>query len=196
METLKKNSELMVINLFAGPGTGKSTLMAGLFYELKRRGIACEMTPEYAKDKVYGENWLDMSNQIYLGAKQYHKLYRLVGKVEIAISDSPLPFSIYYDQTKNMHFRALIMDLFRSFNNLNFFIERDLGIPYEEGGRLQTLEESIAIDKEIKTILHDSGIPFVSVPVHDALHVILDAVAVERSKRRKKEERKEETEDE
>ena len=172
-----KKLNLVVINLFAGPGTGKSTLMAGIFYELKRRGYSCEMTPEYAKDKVYGENWIDMEDQFYIGAKQYHKLFRLKDKVDFAISDSPLPLSIYYDKTKNMNFRGLIMDKFKEFHNLNFFIERDLSIPYEENGRLQTLTESIEIDKEIRDILVSSGIPFISVPSRDALIRILDEVA-------------------
>ena len=174
---MQKKNNLVVINLFAGPGAGKSTVMGGVFYELKRRGYSCEMTPEYAKDKVYGENWRDMENQIYLGAKQYHKLFRLRGKVDFAISDSPLPLSIYYDKTKNMNFRALIMDCFKEFDNLNFFIERDLSIPYETGGRLQTLEESIEIDKEIKSILVASSIPYISVNSKDAVFRILDEVA-------------------
>lgn len=41
-----------VINLFAGPGSGKSTTCAGVFNKLKLAGINCEMALEYAKDKV------------------------------------------------------------------------------------------------------------------------------------------------
>ena len=33
----------LFVNLFGGPGTGKSTLCAAVFSELKRRGIDCEM---------------------------------------------------------------------------------------------------------------------------------------------------------
>lgn len=182
METKNSNGQLKVINLFTGPGSGKSTIMAGLFYELKRRGYCCEMTPEYAKDKVYGENWKDMDNQFYIGAKQYHKLFRLQGKVDYAISDSPLLLSIYYDRTGNMNFRGLMVDLFKQFDNINFFIERDKDIPYEESGRLQTLEESIEIDKNIRHILVSSSIPFISVPSKDAVFKILDHLAELRGK--------------
>lgn len=42
-----------VINLFGGPSAGKSTLAAGVFYNLKCMGINCELITEYPKDKVW-----------------------------------------------------------------------------------------------------------------------------------------------
>jgi len=56
-----KNKALLV-NLFAGPGTGKSTTMAGLFSELKFMGVNCEQAPEFAKEKVW-EGSLDILQQ-------------------------------------------------------------------------------------------------------------------------------------
>ena len=52
---------MIVVNLFAGPGSGKSTTCAGVFSKLKLIGINCEMALEYAKDKVW-ENSLDVLN--------------------------------------------------------------------------------------------------------------------------------------
>ena len=46
----------LVINLFGGPGCGKSTIAALLFGKLKQNGINCEMALEYAKDKVWEES--------------------------------------------------------------------------------------------------------------------------------------------
>ena len=43
---------MIVVNLFAGPGSGKSTTCAGLFSKLKLAGIYCEMVLEYAKELV------------------------------------------------------------------------------------------------------------------------------------------------
>ena len=43
----------LVVNFFAGPGAGKSSMAAGLFAELKFRGVNCELATEYAKDKVW-----------------------------------------------------------------------------------------------------------------------------------------------
>jgi adenylylsulfate kinase-like enzyme len=44
--------KLHVINLFGGPGTGKSTLAAALFTDLKMKGINAELVTEFAKDLV------------------------------------------------------------------------------------------------------------------------------------------------
>ena len=50
---LGKNT--LVVNLFGGPGTGKSTTMAHVFAELKWRGYDCEMSNEYAKEVEDGD---------------------------------------------------------------------------------------------------------------------------------------------
>ena len=42
----------VVINLFGGPGCGKSTGAAYVFSKLKMLGVNAELTSEYAKDKT------------------------------------------------------------------------------------------------------------------------------------------------
>lgn len=44
---------MKVINLFGGPGIGKSTLAAGLFEHMKIAGFNVELVNEYAKDMVW-----------------------------------------------------------------------------------------------------------------------------------------------
>ena len=43
----------IIVNLFGGPGTGKSTGAAYIFSQLKLAGIDCEFVSEFAKDKVW-----------------------------------------------------------------------------------------------------------------------------------------------
>lgn len=43
-----------VINLIGGPGSGKSTTAAGLFFRMKSMGVRCELVTEYAKELVSG----------------------------------------------------------------------------------------------------------------------------------------------
>ena len=59
----------IVVNLFGGPGSGKSTFMANLFYHLKCRGVEVEMAPEFAKDLVWEERVQYFDEQIYIFAK-------------------------------------------------------------------------------------------------------------------------------
>lgn len=68
---------MKVINLFAGPGSGKSTTCAGVFSKLKLAGVNCEMALEYAKDKVWEQSFHTLDNQIYIFGKQLHRLWRL-----------------------------------------------------------------------------------------------------------------------
>ena len=65
----KKNT--LVVNLFGGPGAGKSTLMAYLFYKLKILGVEVEMSPEFAKDLVWEERFNYFDEQIYI----FHSTY-------------------------------------------------------------------------------------------------------------------------
>lgn len=46
----------IAVNLFGGPGSGKSTQALGVTYKLKVNGINCEYASEHAKDLVWRED--------------------------------------------------------------------------------------------------------------------------------------------
>ena len=157
--------ETKVINLFGGPGVGKSTTMAGIFQKLKILGYECEMAPEYAKEKVWEQAEFTMEDQIYIFAKQLHKIWRLSGKVEYIICDSPLLNSIIYDKRKNPYFRDLVVDQFKSYRNINFFIKR--GTKYIENGRQQNEEEAKEIDEMLLQLFEIYGIDFQEIQINN-----------------------------
>ena len=152
---------MKVINLFAGPGSGKSTTCAGVFSKLKLAGINCEMALEYAKDKVWEQSFHTLDNQIYIFGKQLHRLWRLKDQVDII-----------YDKTCNEKFGALVLDQFNQFENINYFITR--GNTYNPKGRMQTLEESIDLDCRIASLLDSNNIPFNFVNKMDAVDIICE----------------------
>jgi len=162
----------IVINLFAGPGVGKSTTAAKVFAELKMRGVNCEMALEFAKDKVWEESFKTMDDQIYIFGKQFHKIWRLKDKVDVIICDSPLPISIVYDKENSKAFHELIMEQFNKFNNLNFYLKRSA--VYQKSGRVQTEEEAKKIDKVVEGVLIDYKIPFVTLDIDNAAKNIVD----------------------
>ena len=141
-----------VINLFAGPGAGKSTLAAGVFAELKWRGIDCELAREYAKEKVW-ENSLDvLDDQVYILGKQHHAIFRLYDKVDVVITDSPILLSIVYGQGNwGLHFEPLVHNLFRRYRNLNYFLTRNK--PYQGAGRIQSYIQAMTLDEKIRETL-------------------------------------------
>ena len=77
---------MKVINLFAGPGSGKSTTAAGLFYHLKTMNKKVEYVSEYAKDLIYENRFERLNDYLYMLAKQHHRLYRLKGIMKYFIT--------------------------------------------------------------------------------------------------------------
>jgi hypothetical protein len=152
---------LNVINLFAGPGAGKSTTAAGLFYTMKRAGLSVELVTEYAKDKVYEGHLGCLEDQIYIFGKQQRRLKRLEGNVEWAITDSPLLLSILYHNGQHKSFEKLVWDVFHSYRNHNYYIQRDK--PYVQIGRTQTEDEAIVLDIKMLGILDKHNVNYMPV---------------------------------
>ena len=148
----------VVINLIGGPCSGKSTIASGVFYELKKRGINCEMALEFAKDKVWEESFKTMDDQIYIFGKQFHKIWRLKDKVNVIITDSPLLISIHYNKDKSKYFDKFVIEQYNRFNNKLYFIERN-NDNYQKEGRLQTFDEAKVIDNDIRNSINAFAFP-------------------------------------
>ena len=165
---------MIVVNLFAGPGSGKSTTCAGVFSKLKLAGVNCEMALEYAKDKVW-ENSLDvLDDQIYVFGKQLHRLNCLKDKVDVIISDSPILLSSIYNKEESNYFDDLIVEQFRKFNNLNYYLVRDES--FNQTGRVHNLEESVEKDNQIKIMLNKYNISYTTVYKNNSVDTIIDDV--------------------
>lgn len=152
----------IIVNLFSGPGAGKSTTASGLFYQLKIRGINCELVTEYAKHVTWRENFTTLKNQIYVFAKQHDKMFHLKDKVDVIITDSPIVLGLSYcDFTKvSPSLTNLIMDEFNRDEqiNLNYFMNRVN--PYSTKGRSQSEREAKIKDREILDLLDKHNIPY------------------------------------
>lgn len=157
----------LLINFYGGPGCGKSTICAGLFYQLKILGYNCEMALEFAKDKVWEESYKVLDDQIYILGKQFHKLYRLKDKVDIIITDSPILLGAYYQKTRSKALEDLILECRGEFNNIDIFLERSTD--YDPNGRIQTQEEALKIDDGIKSLLQEKFIEYTSRPKEEAI---------------------------
>lgn len=148
----------LVVNLYGGPGSGKSTTRARAFSEMKYMGLKCEEVTEYAKDKTWEKAWNVMSNQIFVFANQQHRMFRIMDQVDVLITDSPLLMSIHYDQENNQALRNLVLQQHNSMDTLNFFLERKFD--YKQEGRSQNEEEAKEIDDSILNILEESNVQY------------------------------------
>jgi len=149
-----------VINLFGGPGVGKSTVAAGLFSLMKKENYNVEFVTEYAKELTYEGryNVLDQ-DQLYVFAKQHRKILRLKNKVDWIISDSPLLLSSVYSEMNpyNIHdhsiFEKLVFNINEKYGNIDILLLRNKDYEYKQEGRYQDEEGALFVDKAIKRVI-------------------------------------------
>ena len=169
-EITSNNSDknTIVINAFAGPGAGKTTSCLEVAEKLKKQGFVTEYVQEYAKELVYDNNLIMLDghyeHQFAILNEQMKRINRLYGKVDFIVTDSPILLNnTYLNEDKNTEVYSAYSDsvnkLYGLYNNFNYFVERDTSV-FEKEGRIHNLEQSIAIDNELKNMLHNNQIDF------------------------------------
>jgi hypothetical protein len=172
-----------IINLFAGPSAGKSSVAGALFSELKRRHLSVDAPYEFPKVLAWDKNYPAIKDQFYVIGNQHRGIARSYGQVDYIIVDSPILLSLVY---KNFYddkpyypasfygkeFDDFILSLHNKYDNLNVFIKRD-DTRFDQKGRYQNLDESKRVDARIKELLNYNNIPYITVNVEDALQEIL-----------------------
>lgn len=142
---------LKVINMFAGPGAGKSTIAAGLFAAMKNAGHRVELVTEVAKDFTWGREWGKLENQLLLLGLQDERLRRLEGQVDWAITDSPLPTGLAYMGPEYAEWLTdAVWGAYDRYQNFDVLIRRCK--PYARHGRSQTEQEAMDLDQKLADI--------------------------------------------
>lgn len=150
-------SSTLYVNLFGGPGCGKSTLMASLFVALKKSGHTCEMVTEYVKELVWENRLEELDNQHHIARMQYRAFSARKGKTRFVVTDGPLGNALFY----NRHYphvcdiektEAQVLTWLGDFEHLNLFLTRG-DFRYEQEGRYQTEAQARAMDDPLWAIL-------------------------------------------
>ena len=151
---------MVVINLYGGPGSGKSTCAAYIFSKLKMAGYNVELVTEFAKDVVWEGNRTALQNQPYIFGIQFYRISRLEGQVDIVVTDSPLMNSVLYNEDKRLEkgMTEMILSATSAYDNLNYFITRTK--PYRMSGRVQTENEANEVAERAKNMLLSHNIPY------------------------------------
>lgn len=167
-----------VINLFGGPGSGKSTCAAALFALMKKKGMSVELVSEYAKQMVFEERLNVLKeDQLYVFAKQHRKILTLRNTVEYVITDSPFVQGYLYLNDDSIYdrnwFRSLIMDTFHKYPNYNVLLVRGGDIPYEQMGRYQNEKEAQEVGASVAQFLANHNIQFTThIAGHDEKYIL------------------------
>ena len=141
-----------IINIIGEPSAGKSTLALELTANLKRQGVNAELVTEFVKDLIWDNNLEALNSQEYIFAEQHKRIKRLVGKVDVIVTDSPLILSTIYiedtDTCKSLiHF---IEDTVNSYDNDYYYIKRNHS--YQQVGRIHTEDEAKVIGTKLDKI--------------------------------------------
>ena len=168
----------VVVNVFGGPGSGKTTAALEVAEKLKKAGYVVEYAPEYAKELVWdlhdpratetqrvrAEMLLDGSyaSQCALYEEQLRRVRRCIGQCDFVVTDSPPLMGSsylkerYQAQREDFETRAL-----RDFNGMTSFnmVVRRSG-DYEQAGRIHDRFEAARIDAAVERFLVDHEIYF------------------------------------
>lgn len=163
-----------IINLFGGPGIGKSSIASGLTYKLKKKHITCDNPYEFPKLLAWDENHSAIRDQLYVLANQHRGIVKSYGKVDYIILDSPILLSLtyrnYYKSNEypatlyGKTFDNLVLETFNQYENINILLERGEG-NHNEKERYQSLDESKELDKAIELSMISNNIPYYVVKV-------------------------------
>lgn len=145
------------INLFAGPGAGKSTTASLLFSQLKRRGYNAELVTEYVKTWAYQEIIPTSYDQLHIFSEQLRReVIPLQHGCDLIVTDSPLHLSYYYGRRYDLKYDDYILDMIKEFDEefppINIMIERNPD-EFNQNGRFQDLKQSIIIDAELEKMI-------------------------------------------
>lgn len=177
-----------IINLYGGPGSGKSTSAAYLYYVLKAQGENVELVREYVKDWAWEKRTISTYDQIYFLGKQVRRESMLYGKVNWIVTDSPVFMNLYYASrycppSLAEGIKAGTLSFYQQSaddGHKHFHVLLERNKPYLGEGRYQTEAEAIEIDSGVELMLKTNKVSIIhSTPDEDRLRKALLDIQVE-----------------
>jgi thymidylate kinase len=141
---------MKVVNLVAGPGSGKSTAAAGLFYVMKNHGEKVELVREVPKIHCYRGDLQNLT-QTEMFEEQMELQLDLIGQVEYCISDGPLlTYMAYARAGDGADYAKMVYSNFNRFENINIYVRRTK--EYAPYGREQSEDEARLLDRRLRNV--------------------------------------------
>jgi hypothetical protein len=166
----------MRINLFGGPGVGKTTLASSVFASLRKQGVQCALVTEWIKQWAYEGREQRGFDPFYAFARQLHSEEESLRHVGYTISDSPVYLQCMYadknaaDIAPDMWRIAHAYEL--AYPSLNYYVIRDGS--YEQNGRWESEDEALEMDLHIRAKLVRWGVKHAVVSRDNAERICRD----------------------
>lgn len=144
----------LVVNLYGGQGTGKSTTAAWLFSQLKLEGLNAELVREVAKEWCWRGRTIHEADQHTILDAQIERERMLYGKADVIVTDSPLPVDAFYARKYCSEQTARTCEArvrrereyFTQVKHVDYWLVRSKA--YNPQGRYQTEEQALEVDRE------------------------------------------------
>jgi nicotinamide riboside kinase len=160
----------IIVNLYGGPGCGKSTMAAEIFTQLKKQNIETELVSEFAKDLIVQFGNDALSHQFYVTGNQAYRIWAAAQRMEVVVVDSPILLGPVYDQRNSIPFKELCLEYHNEFTNINLWLPRRHN-HHLMNSRVHSLTQSISLDNRIHRLLEEMKVDLI-----DLSEVSLDQV--------------------
>lgn len=139
----------------AGPGSGKSTIAARVFAEMKIRGHDCEHVSEFVKTMAHEGRFPRSYDQVHIFGEQIHREDIALRHVDFIVTDCPLlmccAYAEFYNAPSAVHLSEITSDFEMDFPAMNFYLERT--VDYKNEGRYQNLQQAIEFDGHLMSFM-------------------------------------------
>lgn len=177
------NLKTTIINVYGGPGAGKSTSAAYLYYLLKIARENVELVREYVKDWAWEGRKFGAYDEIYFLGKQVRHESMLFGKVDWIVTDAPVYMTAYYASIYCSKTLAHgVLSEAKAFyqqvaedghQHLHIMLNRIR--PYVQEGRYQNESQAHSVDDGVGEMLQKLGIRVISAdPSEESLKKTLE----------------------
>lgn len=161
MKTVKK------IAIVGSPGSGKSTLCAGIFYNLKILGEHVEMVPELIKYKFYKNLRFDIDGfdvQNTLEQKEFEETFeteKALAQLDYIICEAPLCNGYFYSSYYKKDLESPILKKIAQ-NKINsydliIFVQRSSSSEYITFGRKESLDQARELENHVHEKIKELG---------------------------------------
>lgn len=156
---------MLVVQMFGGPGAGKTALALAVAAQLKMAhpSVVSEFASEATKEFVWENRESAMKNRLLILGEQSFRLSRLDPAVQVAVTDSPVLLNAVYGAREGWprSYADLCLHAHRAYPSINVMVRRPEGAVYEPAGRREDEETARALDAATAACLEEAGVEFV-----------------------------------
>jgi hypothetical protein len=150
---------MILVNIWGGPCTGKSSTAYLATAILKTCGVNCELVTEFAKDLVWQNRLSSLQNCSYVFGTQFERIRQLEDKVDVVITDSPLELVLLYTPPDYpVEFREYVKKICSNQERLDFLMCKTL--PFSAVGRTQNEAEAIELQSKVRGLMDELEIEY------------------------------------